>query len=97
MDIEKAISVLRAHNKWRRGGGGDRDPLEIGKAIDVLCDAAASSLGEFWLTTKDATCELCPRPINGADCDSAAWCVLSGNCGCGHEMKSMLCASDEGE
>ena len=36
------------------------------------------------------TCEICPRPINGADCDSAAWCVLSGNCGCDHGMKILL-------
>jgi hypothetical protein len=34
--------------------------------------------------------KLCPRPINDADCNSAAWCVLSGNCGCDHGMKIML-------
>jgi hypothetical protein len=33
---------------------------------------------------------LCPRAINKADCKSAAWCVLSGNCGCDHKFKLML-------
>lgn len=33
---------------------------------------------------------MCPRPINGADDASAAWCVLAGNCGCDHGYKLML-------
>lgn len=33
---------------------------------------------------------MCPRPINTADDDSAAWCVMTGNCGCDHAYK--LCA-----
>lgn len=31
--------------------------------------------------------ELCPRPINKGDDDSAAWCVLAGHCGCDHPFK----------
>lgn len=32
--------------------------------------------------------ERCPRPINLAECESAAWCVLTGNCGCNHRFRT---------
>lgn len=36
MTAKQAISVLKKHNKWRRGGrGNQQDPKTIGEAIDV--------------------------------------------------------------
>lgn len=35
-----------------------------------------------------ANVELCPRPINQAECNSAAWCVLTDNCGCNHRFRT---------
>jgi hypothetical protein len=36
MTVKQAISVLKKHNNWRRGGrGNQQDPKTIGEAIDV--------------------------------------------------------------
>jgi hypothetical protein len=38
MTSDKAFKILRAHNKWRRGGKGKMtDPTLLGEAIDVVC------------------------------------------------------------
>ena len=39
MKIEEAISILKKHNKWRRGGKGKmQDPKKLGLAIDYIID-----------------------------------------------------------
>ena len=39
MKIKKAIQILSAHNKWRRGGKGKMtEPKELGIAIDTILD-----------------------------------------------------------
>ena len=39
MTLKKAISVLRKHNKWRRGADIKQlDPKEIGEAIDKILE-----------------------------------------------------------
>lgn len=40
-----------------------------------------------------ARVSMCPRPINGAADDSAAWCVLAGHCGCDHGYKLLMRAN----
>lgn len=39
MKLQLAISILKKHNDWRRGNGGDMvDVTELGMAIDVVVD-----------------------------------------------------------
>ena len=39
MTVKQAISVLKKHNNWRRGGrGSQQDPKIIGEAIDVAIE-----------------------------------------------------------
>lgn len=37
MTYTEAIQILKAHNKWRRGGDGPASPVVIGQAIDTIC------------------------------------------------------------
>lgn len=42
MSVPEAIAVLRAYNNWRRDNTGRVafvDPVLIGQAIDLVCDA----------------------------------------------------------
>lgn len=42
MTVPEAIAVLRAYNAWRRDNTGRVafvDPVLIGQAIDLVCDA----------------------------------------------------------
>lgn len=51
MKIDEAVSILRAHNKWRRAPAhlpedampAMGDPRKIGIAIDTVCDALSKS------------------------------------------------------
>jgi hypothetical protein len=48
MKINEAVSILRAHNAWRRSPahlprGAMGDPRKIGIAIDTVCDALSQS------------------------------------------------------
>jgi uncharacterized membrane-anchored protein len=51
MKIDEAVSILRAHNEWRRSPahlpedarGAMGDPRQIGIAIDTVCDALSKS------------------------------------------------------
>jgi hypothetical protein len=44
MKINEAVSILRAHNAWRRlPRGAMGDPRKIGIAIDTVCDALSKS------------------------------------------------------
>jgi hypothetical protein len=51
MKIDEAVSILRAHNEWRRSPahlpedarGAMGDPRQIGIAIDTVCDALSQS------------------------------------------------------
>lgn len=51
MKIDEAVSILRAHNAWRRSPahlpedarGAMGDPQQIGIAIDTVCDALSQS------------------------------------------------------
>ena len=46
MDIEHAVKVLRAHNKWRRHIDFTPMPfsgLELGAAIDAVCEYVEQS------------------------------------------------------
>lgn len=51
MKIDEAVSILRAHNEWRRAPahlpedarGAMGDPRQIGVAIDTVCDALSQS------------------------------------------------------
>lgn len=49
MELSKAIQILRNHNVWRRYGGpigkGPKmvDPVELGQAIDTVCDHYAGT------------------------------------------------------
>lgn len=48
MDIEQAVKVLRAHNKWRRSTSDVIEPmpyrgLELGLAIDSVCEYVEKS------------------------------------------------------
>jgi len=42
MNIDEAKTILRAHNRWRRGDDTQQHPTDIGTAIDTLC-------GDGWL------------------------------------------------
>ncbi|TCS94586.1 hypothetical protein EDC36_11757 [Tepidimonas ignava] len=51
MKIDEAVSILRAHNEWRRAPAhlpedampAMGDPRKIGVAIDTVCDALSKS------------------------------------------------------
>ena len=51
MKIDEAVSILRAHNEWRRAPAhlpedahpAMGDPRKIGIAIDTVCDALSKS------------------------------------------------------
>lgn len=51
MKIDEAVSILRAHNKWRRAPAhlpedarpAMGDPRKIGIAIDTVCDVLADA------------------------------------------------------
>ena len=48
MDIEHAVQVLRAHNKWRRKVPDEFAPMpyrgsEVGAAIDAVCEYVEQS------------------------------------------------------
>lgn len=66
MKIDEAVSILRAHNEWRRAPAhlpedampAMGDPRKIGIAIDTVCDAL--SLSDDWaraLRLADAAAE----------------------------------------
>ena len=39
MNVQEAVALLRRHNEWRRGAGGEMiEPRWLGLAIDLLCD-----------------------------------------------------------
>ena len=44
MTVDEAVSILRAHNEWRRGNKTENwgpmpySPAQIGGAIDVVCN-----------------------------------------------------------
>jgi hypothetical protein len=46
MKIEKAIEILKSHNKWRRGAEiGLIEPALIGQAIDTLIKYSEHAIG----------------------------------------------------
>ena len=64
MTSDQAFKILRAHNKWRRGGKGTMtDPTLLGEAIDIICqyqndtNKAISALKAIhvWATFADGT------------------------------------------
>lgn len=41
MELKQAIEILMLHNEWRRGANIKlEDPFVIGKAIDIVLEAA---------------------------------------------------------
>lgn len=39
MTLTQALTILREHNKWRRGADIEMiDPKTLGEAIDVVCN-----------------------------------------------------------
>ena len=54
MKIDEAVSILRAHNEWRRAPAhlpedampAMGDPRQIGIAIDTVCDALSATKGD---------------------------------------------------
>lgn len=48
MTVKQAISVLKKHNNWRRGGySHPQDPKTIGEAIDVAIVMLESASKRF--------------------------------------------------
>jgi hypothetical protein len=46
MTIHDAVALLRRHNEWRRGAGGEMvEPRNLGLAIDIACDYIEQMLG----------------------------------------------------
>ena len=42
--VREQVELLRKHNEWRRGCEGDMaHPMEIGEAIESVCDSAISA------------------------------------------------------
>ena len=54
MTVDEAVSILRAHNEWRRGNKTENwgpmpySPAQIGGAIDVVCN---------WISARAAVVE----------------------------------------
>ena len=80
MKIDEAVSILRAHNEWRRAPAhlpddampAMGDPRLIGVAIDTVCDALSKS-GDWARRPRDAKAKQGGQVMNGIVAEAAGW------------------------
>ena len=71
MKIDEAVSILRAHNEWRRAPAhlpedampAMGDPRQIGIAIDTVCDALSQSEVKPNRRTVTYVCPVCAASL----------------------------------
>lgn len=80
MKIDEAVSILRAHNEWRRAPAhlpddampAMGDPRKIGIAIDTVCDALSKS-GDWMRRPRDSKAKQGGQVRNDIVAEAAGW------------------------